>query len=130
MSFNARTQNNKSNTTHFLTMTVVGWIDVFTRDEYRQVIIESLKYCQEEKGLEINAYVIMTNHLHIICRAEEGSDGLSAIIRDFKKYTAKKIINMIEESKTESKKEWTLKLFEYYAKKNKTITLSILATWK
>jgi len=55
------------NELHFLTMTVVGWIDVFSRDEYRQIIIDSLRHCQQEKGLVISAYVIMCNHIHLIC---------------------------------------------------------------
>jgi len=42
------------NELHFLTMTVVGWIDVFSS-------------CQQEKGLVISAYVIMCNHIHLIC---------------------------------------------------------------
>jgi REP element-mobilizing transposase RayT len=74
--------------TYFVTFTTVGWVDVFTRKELKEIIIESLKYCQKEKGLIIHAYVIMSNHLHLILRAKEGSAGLSAIIRDFKKYTS------------------------------------------
>jgi len=40
---------------YFITPTVVGWIDVFTRPIYKEIIIESLKYCQKEKGLKIYA---------------------------------------------------------------------------
>ena len=31
---------------YFVTFTVVDWIDIFIRDEYRSIIIESIKYCQ------------------------------------------------------------------------------------
>jgi REP element-mobilizing transposase RayT len=72
---------------YFLTFTVVGWVDLFTRKECRDIIIESLKYCQKNKGLVLNAYVIMSSHKHLIARAEENSSVLSAIIRDFKKHT-------------------------------------------
>ena len=44
---------------YFVTLTIVGWIDVFTRVEQKRVLIESLRYCQKEKGLEIYAYCIM-----------------------------------------------------------------------
>ena len=54
---------------HYLTITVVGWLDVFTREAYRKVILDSLKYCQLHKGLVVNAYVIMSNHLHVITPA-------------------------------------------------------------
>ena len=46
---------------HYLTLTVVGWLDVFSREDYRKVLMESLAYCQKEKGLVLNAYVIMSN---------------------------------------------------------------------
>ncbi len=50
---------------NFMTMTIVGWVDIFSRQRYRDIAIESLRYCQKEKGLIIHAYVIMTNHIHI-----------------------------------------------------------------
>ena len=68
---------------YFLTMTVVGWIDVFTRIQYRNLLIESLDYCRKEKELQIYAYVIMSNHVHVIVKTDHKS-GLSNIIRDFK----------------------------------------------
>jgi REP element-mobilizing transposase RayT len=67
---------------HFLTFTVCGWIDLFTRKEYKDILIDSLKYCQKEKGLELNAFVIMSNHVHLIGRATE-KNTLSDIVRDF-----------------------------------------------
>ena len=51
---------------YFITYTVVNWADVFTRNIYRDLMIESFVYCQKEKGLAIHAYVIMTNHIHMI----------------------------------------------------------------
>ena len=82
---------------HFLTFTAVGWIDVFTRKETKQILIDSFKYCIENKGLVLYAYVIMTNHVHIIARAEKSTSGLSDIIRDFKKFTSKAIIKWVTE---------------------------------
>lgn len=40
----------------FLTFTVVFWIDVFTRKEYKHIIVNSLNYCIKEKGLTVNAW--------------------------------------------------------------------------
>lgn len=56
---------------YFLTMTVVDWVDIFTREDYRFVIVDSLKYCQKEKGFEIYAWCLMSNHLHLIASAKE-----------------------------------------------------------
>ena len=65
-------QNRVTKEMYFITSTVVDWVDVFTRPVYKHVIIESLEYCQKEKGLIIYAWVLMTNHLHVIVGAKEG----------------------------------------------------------
>lgn len=93
---------------HFLTFTVHQWVDVFTRDVYREELIKSLRFCQERKGLEIYAWVIMSNHCHFIWRGR--NEGLSDIIRDFKKFTSKKIYNSILQNHKESRAKWLPKL--------------------
>jgi REP element-mobilizing transposase RayT len=94
---------------YFITITTVNWVDLFTRQNHKDLIIESLKHCQKEKGLEIYAYVLMPSHLHLMCRAINENQ-LSDIIRDFKKYTAKALIKQIKEE-PESRREWLLELF-------------------
>lgn len=95
---------------YFVTLTVVGWVDVFTRTEQKTVLIESLRYCQKDKGLEIYAYCLMSNHIHMICKAA-AEISLPEIMRDFKKFTSKQIIKIIEEE-PESRRDWMLKYFE------------------
>ena len=68
---------------HYVTFTVHQWADVFTRQAYVDILLASLKYCQKEKGLEIYAWVIMSNHCHLIIRSKK--ENLSDIIRDLKK---------------------------------------------
>ncbi len=98
---------------NFVTITIVDWIDVFTRKEYKDLIIESLQFCQKNKGLLIYSYVIMTNHLHLIVQAGKTLP-LSDILRDFKKHTAKSIIKSIEKNTKESRKAWMLEKFLYH----------------
>lgn len=95
---------------YFITITTVGWVDVFTRLNQKQNIIEALKYCQNNKGLEIYSYCIMSSHIHILCKGTNGFV-LSDIIRDFKKFTAKKIIQTIL-NEPESRREWMLDFFK------------------
>jgi REP element-mobilizing transposase RayT len=95
---------------HFITCTVHQWVDVFTRKQYTQLILDSLQYCQHNKGLEIFAWVIMSNHLHLIVRTQ--THALRDVIRDFKKFTAKEIIRAIEENEKESRKKWFLWLLK------------------
>lgn len=85
---------------HFLTFTVHQWADVFTRSIYTDKVIDSLKFCQKEKGLEIYGWVIMINHMHLIARAK--NENLSDIIRDFKKFTSKAIYQSIKDNPQES----------------------------
>lgn len=56
---------------NFLTLTVVDWVDVFIRKRYKDIIIDSLQYCQKEKNLLVYAYVIMSSHIHLITEAGE-----------------------------------------------------------
>jgi REP element-mobilizing transposase RayT len=70
---------------YFLTFQVVGWADIFSRKCYRDIIINSLDYSRKNKGLKVYAYVIMTNHVHLVVRSKDGN--LSDIVRDVKKLT-------------------------------------------
>ncbi|MBU2950784.1 transposase [Tamlana agarivorans] len=96
---------------YFITITTVGWVDVFTRLRQKYVIINALKYCQQHKGLEIYAYCIMSSHIHLLCKVDELAL-LSNVIRDFKTFTSKKIIETIIEY-PESRREW---LLDYFSK--------------
>ena len=108
------------NAPFFLTFTVTDWIDVFTRITYKSIIVESLKYCIQNKGLKLYAWCLMTNHIHLICRVEEPLK-MSDFIRDFKQFTAKRILEEIEIA-FESRKDWMLYRFEYAGKYDNRIT--------
>jgi len=101
---------------HFVTFSVVGWVDVFSRESYKEIFVSSLKYCQESKGLTLHAWVIMTNHVHLIISSN--TNKIEDIVRDLKKYTSKQIIKAIQENTTESRKEWMLNLFSFAGKNN------------
>lgn len=96
---------------HFITCTVLQWIDVFTRNEYADIVIKSLKHCQREKGLCIYGWVIMSNHMHMICSCKDAFE-LSNTLRDFKKFTATAIVNAVEQNNRESRKSWLMWLFK------------------
>ena len=102
---------------YFVTFAVVRWVDVFTRDIYREIILDSLKFCQKEKGLQLHAYVIMTNHLHLII-SRQGENLLENIMRDFKKFTSSQLIKAIKENPHESRKEWMMEIFKTEGRKN------------
>ena len=102
---------------YFISFAVVHWIDVFTRPLYKDIFMDSLKYCQEHKGLEVYAYVLMTNHVHLII-GKTGEQKIEDIIRDLKKFTSYKIVKAISDNPQESRKEWMLWMFERAGKRN------------
>ena len=95
---------------YFVSFAVKEWIDIFTRNKYKDIIIENLSFCQKNKGLEIYAWCVMTNHVHLIISAKQGYS-LPDILRDFKKHTSKKIVTAIKDNPQESRKEWLLEKF-------------------
>ena len=101
---------------HFVTFTVVGWIDVFSRESYKELFVESLQFCQQHKGLTLHAWVIMTNHVHLIISSR--TNKLENIVRDIKKFTSKKLLAAIADHPAESRKEWMLNLFGYAGRNN------------
>ncbi|MEA3463802.1 MAG: transposase [Patescibacteria group bacterium] len=90
-----RVNQKNENEMHFLTLTIIEWIDIFTKPEYFKVIIDSFKYCRKNKGLKLYEYVIMTNHIHFIAKAKENYK-LSPIISDFKKHATREILKLLE----------------------------------
>lgn len=87
----------------FVSFAVTNWIDLFVRDVYRNVLLDSIKHCQATKGLELYGWCIMTSHVHLII----GSSGnaLSNIMRDLKRHTSEELHKAIANNKTESRKE-------------------------
>lgn len=95
---------------YFITCTVSQWVDVFTRKAYVDIVLDSLRFCQKEKGLKIYAWVVMSNHIHLVISSDQGN--LSDIIRDFKKFTASQTYKAIESNQRESRKSWLLWLLK------------------
>lgn len=103
---------------YFLTCTTVEWVDVFTRVAYKDIIIEALSYCVENKGLIVHAYVIMSNHVHLVISRTEDGQRFSDIVRDFKKFTAARLLKNIKSSRVESRRAWVLDIFQKNGLKN------------
>ncbi|HRH02115.1 MAG TPA: transposase [Bacteroidia bacterium] len=97
---------------------MVGWLDVFTKKEYCEIILTSLSYCQKEKGLIIHAWCIMSSHLHLIVSSKQNK--LEDILRDFKTFTSKAITQQLITG-NDSRKEWMLSIFKQEAGKIKRV---------
>jgi REP element-mobilizing transposase RayT len=104
---------------YFVTFTVIHWIDFFIRNEYRQIFIDSVKYCQAQKGLEVFAWCIMTSHIHMIIKTD-GRNRLQDIIRDLKSFTSRSARKALENWShiDESRREWLLHMMYRAGKYN------------
>ena len=101
---------------YFVSFAVVYWIDVFIRNEYKDILLDSLRFCQKEKGLEVCAWCIMTSHAHLIIGTHQ--EKLENIMRDFKSHTSRELKKAINNNTQESRKEWILWMMERAGKKN------------
>ena len=105
---------------YFVSFAVVEWLDVFTRNEYKDIIIDSLQFCQKEKGMEIYAWCIMTNHVHLIFKSVKNQKP-ELLLGDFKRFTSKAIVKAIIDNPIESRKEWLLEQFEKAGAKSSNV---------
>lgn len=80
---------------YFVTSTITDWVDIFTKSVYCNIVVDSLKYCQQNKGLVIHAWVIMSNHIHLII-SRNSKPQLSEIMRDFKRFTSIELIKELQ----------------------------------
>jgi REP element-mobilizing transposase RayT len=94
---------------YFVTLTVVDWIDLFTRKEIAALIIHNLKICQQQKHLQIYSWCMMTSHIHLIASCTEKP--LGELLRDFKGFTSKEIIKYLKTGLEESRRSWLLEMF-------------------
>ena len=97
---------------HFITCTIVEWLPVFNSAACCEIVVNSLAYCQKQKGLKIYAWVILDNHLHAILAALD----LSSVLRDFKSFTALKIIEQLGLEN----RHWLLNQLGYYCSEHKS----------
>jgi REP element-mobilizing transposase RayT len=101
---------------YFVSFATVHWIDVFIREEYMKIVLDSWKFCQEKKGLEIYGWCIMPSHVHMIIGSNKNK--LEDIIRDMKSYTSTEMKKAISNNPQESRKEWIIWMCERAGRKN------------
>lgn len=92
---------------YFVSFAVINWIDLFIRNEYKDILLKSFEHCIDKKGLELYAYCIMTSHVHMIIGSNK--EPMENILRDLKRHTSEALRKAIETNSSESRKEWMLK---------------------
>ncbi len=77
---------------YFMTLTIVGWLPVFTRPEAVDILYDSWRYLRRECEFSLFGYVILENHVHVIAKAPE----LPTVVQRFKSYTARQIVDLLK----------------------------------
>ncbi|MEO9052543.1 MAG: transposase [Ginsengibacter sp.] len=86
-----------------ISFATVHWIDVFVWEEYKKIDLDSWKFCQEKKGVEIYGWCIMPSHVHMIIGSNKNK--LEDIVRDLKSFTSTAFRKSINEN-IQERKEW------------------------
>ena len=72
---------------YYLTFTVKRWYYLFDRHNRWDILLDSLRYCQKNKGLNIYNWVFMLNHIHLIAKSRD----MIGFVRDLKTFTSKEL---------------------------------------
>jgi len=105
---------------YFVSFAVVEWLDVFTRNQYKDIVLDSIRFSQQEKGMEVYAWCIMTNHVHLVFRSID-SYKPELLIGDLKRFTSNQIVKAIIDNPRESRKDWLLEQFQKAASKSSNV---------
>jgi len=86
---------------YFVTATLSGFVELLDEEGYAQIILRNLDFYREKFGFRLLAYVVMPQHIHLVLQPSSKGN-ISQIMRDFKRHTAKEIIERLkEENRTE-----------------------------
>lgn len=102
----SRYRINDPDAAHFITATVVQWLPVFTTSACCDILVRSLTYCREHKGLKVYGWVVMDNHFHAVL----AGPALAQTIADLKKFTAREVIAQLPQEG----RDWLLNQLSYY----------------
>jgi putative transposase len=76
--------------TQYFTATIYEWQPVLADDRHKDIIIDSFQYLVNDKRIELNAFVIMSNHIHLIWQILPNFTP-SGVQASFMKYTAQQM---------------------------------------
>ena len=104
---------------YFISFAVINWIDVFIRQQYFELICDSLEYCINNKGMVVYAYCIMPSHIHMVF--SDNNANPSKLLGEFKTFTSKNMRKEIENNIYESRRKWILLMMKKAGAKNSNV---------
>jgi putative transposase len=95
----------------FYTATINNWQHLLADDKHKDIIVDSLKFLVTEKRIELNAFVIMSNHIHLIWQPQFGFTP-SDIQASFMKYTAQQLKRSLTKNNVEALASFKVKKYD------------------
>ena len=74
----------------FFTASIKGWYKLLEHDQYKGIVVNSLRFLVEDKRIKLYAFVIMSDHIHLIWQMQPLMNP-QHVQRNFLKYTAQRI---------------------------------------
>ncbi len=105
---------------YFISFSVIKWINLFEEEEYINILLDTLRYSQQNKGMEIYAWCIMTNHVHLVFRSISGIKP-DQLVGDLKRFTSNNILKSIKSKPNEGRNKWILEQFSKAAEKSSNV---------
>ena len=117
----------------FFTATILDWKKLLKPDKYKDIIIGSLEFLVTNKRVEVNGFVIMENHIHILWQMMAGIKP-EAVQRDFLKFTAQRLKNDLNRNHPELLQHFKVSAkdrdYQFWQRNALSIELTSLAMFK
>lgn len=111
---------------YFWTATINKWQHLLGRDEFKDVVISSLEYLSNKGKIDVFAFIIMPNHVHIIWRINE-TNGKENTQASFLKYTAHEFKKLLQDEHSGELHHYTVnahnKKYEFWQRDSLAIKL-------
>lgn len=93
---------------YFISSSIVNWIDLFMRKIYIDILLNTWRFAQKEKGLEIYGWCLMTSHFHMIARSKHID--IAKVFGEMKTFSSRSLKAAIKNEPGESRRDWLLEM--------------------
>ena len=92
----------------FFTATILKWKNLLQEDKYKDILVESLRFLVKEKSITVYAFVIMSNHIHLVWQIQ-AAHKKENVQRDFLKFTGQMMKFDLKENNSGLLEEFAVK---------------------
>ena len=111
---------------YFWTATINNWHRLLQKDVYKDVIISSLEHLSSKGKIDVFAFVIMPNHIHLIWRINK-NNGKETAQGSFLKFTAHEFKKMLVDEHGSALEDYAVeahnKKYEFWQRNSLAVSL-------